>query len=253
MAHHFTPRACIVAMVSLLTLGAHAQLHPLTLNTTVNPPYTASYVEYFQNPMQVSLMIINDLPGAETRNIYIAGSIATLDGSIAVSIEGGQPWNAPPLEVPIGFSQFTGADLQPFIVNGGGQVQYTGITEEDIRLGLLPEGDYQICLQAFDYITNEPLSAGAPSDGCSNIFTVSYPPPPQLLNPACGQVVNGTQPQSVLFNWILPSGPPMGAMMQYHFKLVLLPEDADAIDPLSALETSMDPVWEDDVMSPQVL
>ena len=253
MATKLLLRPFVVAFVSLLTFGTRAQLDPLTLSTTVNPPYTANYAAYFQNPMQVSLMIVNEGLEAQTRDIYLAGSIATLDGSISVRIEGGQPWNAPPLIVPVGFSAFTGADLQPFIANGGGQVQYTGITEEDIRLGLLPEGDYQICLQAFDYITNEPLSAGAPSSGCSNIFTVSYPPPPQLLNPACGQVVNGTQPQSVLFNWILPSGPPMGAVVQYHFKLVVLPEEAEAIDPLSALETSMDPIWEEDVMNPQFL
>lgn len=252
MAHRSALRSSLTALTLLTIIGVRAQLNPLTLSTTVNPPYTASYVQYFQNPQQISVLIHNDLPGAVAHDIYLAGSISTMDGSISVTIEGGQPWNAPPLNVPVGFTAISGTDLQPFVSNAGGQLQYTGITEEDIRLGLLPEGEYQICLQAFDYFTNAPLSAGAPSDGCSNVFTVAYPPPPQLLAPACDQMVQGAQPQSLLFNWILPSGPPMGANMQYHFKLVLLTEE-NAIDPLSALQSSNDPVWEDDVLNAQVL
>lgn len=252
MIHRHPIRLCIAAFLLASTSLVHAQLDPLTLSTTVNPPYTASYVQYFQNPAQISVLIHNDVPGAVSHDIYLAGSIATNNGSIAVSIDGGQPWNAPPLIIPVGFTLLDGSDLEPFVSNSSGQVHYQGITEEDVRLGLLPEGEYQLCLQAFDYHTNEPLSAGAPSDGCSNFFTITYPPPPQLLNPACGGTVDGIQPQTILFNWILPSGPPIGALMQYHFKMVLLPED-DVIDPLSALQTSNDPVWEDDVMTPQVL
>lgn len=251
MIHRQLLRSCIVALLPLAP--SMAQQFPLMLSTTVNPPYTASYVQYFQNPQQVSVLVHNDFPGATDHEVYFAGSISTLDGTISVRVEGGQPWNAPPLHIPVGFSSLTGNDLEPLISNGSGQLQYSGITEEDIRLGLLPEGEYQVCLQAFDYITNEPLSAGAPSDGCSNIFTISYPPPPELLSPMCDELVDGLQPQTVLFNWILPSGPPIGASMQYHFKLVLLAEDDQAIDPLSALQTSMDPVWEDDVLAPQVL
>lgn len=251
MTHIHFLRLCTVAL--LLASGIlNAQEFPLMLSTTVNPPYTANYVQYFQNPGQVSVLVHNNFPGAVTREIYLAGSITTFDGTIAVTVEGGQPWNAPPLTIPVGFSSLSGTDLEPFISNSAGLLDYQGISEEDIRIGLLPEGQYQLCLQAFDYFTNEPLSAGAPSDGCSNYFTITYPPPPQLLSPACGATVDGIQPQTVLFNWILPSGPPMGAAVQYHFKLVLLPE-GDMIDPLSALETSNDPVWEDDVMTPQVL
>lgn len=252
MIHRPLLRLCIAAFVLANSSLLRAQLDPLILETTVNPPYTANYVQYFQNPGQISVLIHNDFLDAVPHDIYLAGSINTFDGSISVRIEGGQPWNAPPLNIPVGFTLLNGSDLEPFVSNSSGQVQYQGISEEDIRLGLLPEGDYQLCLQAFDYTTNEPLSAGAPSSGCSNIFTITYPPPPQLLNPTCGGTLNVAEPQTALFNWILPSGPPIGAMMQYHFKLVLLPE-GDMIDPLSALETSNDPVWEDDVMTPQVL
>ncbi|HPF90473.1 MAG TPA: hypothetical protein PLL57_07435, partial [Flavobacteriales bacterium] len=247
---HRIARHFLLAAALMIAVPALAQQYPLVLSTSVNPPYTASYVQYFQNPAQVSVLVHNDFLGAVSHDIYFAGSLSNDDGSIMVSIDGAQPWNAPPLFIPVGFSSFNGSDLEPFVSSGGGQVQYQGITEDDIRLGLLPEGEYRLCLQAFDYQTNTPLSA--PDAGCSNTFTVVYPPSPQLLNPACGSSVSGTQPQSLLFNWILPSGQPIGALMQYHFKLVLLPEE-DAIDPLSALQTSNDPVWEDDLMVPQLL
>jgi len=247
---HRIARHFLLVAALMIAVPALAQQYPLVLSTSVNPPYTASYVQYFQNPAQVSVLVHNDFLGAVSHDIYFAGSLSNDDGSIMVSIDGAQPWNAPPLFIPVGFSSFNGSDLEPFVSSGGGQVQYQGITEDDIRLGLLPEGEYRLCLQAFDYQTNTPLSA--PDAGCSNTFTVVYPPSPQLLNPACGSSVSGTQPQSLLFNWILPSGQPIGALMQYHFKLVLLPEE-DAIDPLSALQTSNDPVWEDDLMVPQLL
>lgn len=244
----------LLLALAMLACAVSVRAQQLVLSTTVNPPYTANYVQYFQNPQQITLFVRNEQVGAQPRDIYLAGSIATLDGHIAVRIEGGQPWNAPPLHIPVGVTTRNGADLQSFVTNSGGQVQYTGISEEDIRLGLLPEGEYQLCLQAFDYFTNEPLSDGAPSDGCSNIFTVSYPPPPELLTPHCAENVPMAMPQNVLFNWVLPSGPPVGAVVQYHFKLVLLPEDPTSIDPLSALESSNDPVWENTaLMAPALL
>lgn len=246
-------RICLAALLLASASLLQAQDFPLTVTPTVLPPYTASYVQYFQNPGQISVNITNNEPGAIPREIYLAGSITTTDENISVRIEGGQAWNADPLEIPMGGAVFDGTQLEPFVSNSGGQLQFLGISEEDIRLGLLPEGEYHLCLQAFDYLTNEPLSRGEPDAGCSFPFTITYPPPPQLLNPLCGGIEEGTQPQTILFNWILPSGPPIGAMIQYHFKLVLLPEDENTIDPLSALETSNDPVWEDDVMIPQVL
>lgn len=253
MVRRSLPRPFALALLIAPAFTARAQQYPLTLSTTVYPPYTASYVEYFQNPAQLSVSITNQ--GIEPRQIYLAGSIATLDGNIAVRVDGGQAWNAGPLYVPANMTTtFNGTDLEPFVTNSGSQVQYIGITEEDIRLGLLPEGEYQVCLQAFDYNTNEPLSAGAPSDGCSNPFTITYPPPPTLQFPTCGETVHGTIPQNLFFSWMLPSGPPIGAVVRYHFKLVMLPEDPSSIDPLSALQSSGDPVYEDDqLIAPSLL
>lgn len=52
--------------------------------------------------------------------------------------------------------------------------------------GMIPEGTYRICVAAYDYATNEPLSPeGA---GCA-IVSISYPVPPILLVPTCHSTV----------------------------------------------------------------
>lgn len=244
-------RTGIIGLLLVLAFVVNAQPAPLSLTTTIHPPYTASYVAYFENTDQLSVRVTNS--SNQDRNFYLAGTITTVDGSISVGIESGQSWIGGGLFSPANSSlEFIGAQLAPFLSNASGQLQYQGITEEDIRLGLLPEGEYEVCLQAFDNSTHEALSLSAPS-GCSRPFTITYPPPPQLLSPPCGQTVNGTIPQNLLFSWMLPSGPPIGALVEYRFKLVMLPEDPSVIDPLSALQTSNDPVWEGASPTPTLL
>ena len=111
MAHCYSHRNVVAFMASLCSTFALAQGEPLTINTQVNPPYSASYVDYFTSGTQVVITINNT--STEQRAVYLAGSLATLDGSTSASVAGGTPWNAPPLDVPPGSHQFTGADLQP--------------------------------------------------------------------------------------------------------------------------------------------
>ena len=154
------------------------QINPLQLNIQINPPYSANYASYFQGPQQMVLTIVNN--STTTYSIYLAGSVATLDGSISVSTNADSPWPGAPLNVPPGSNVYTGADLQPFAENTN--AIYTGITQQDVINGILPEGDYQVCLRAYNFNNQQPLSAAEPS-GCSNTFTINYPAPPQLLTP----------------------------------------------------------------------
>ncbi len=62
--------------------------------------------------------------------------------------------------------------------------------------GLLPEGDYQICVRAFDFRTEQPLSPDEPI-GCS-FFVVTLGSPPQLLLPICDDTIHQDFP---LITW----------------------------------------------------
>lgn len=218
-----------------------AQPFPLTISTNVNPPYTANYSSYFTSLNQISITVTNNSTSA--RSIYFAGSIATLDGEIYVRTNENQAWPGSALTIPAGSpgfpstTTFTGQNLQPFVQNSN--IEYGGITQQDIISGLLPEGDYQVCLRAFDYNTTEPLSPDEPG-GCSNVFTISYPQPPQIIQPECGSAFSATIPQNILFNWQLPVGVPPTVPVRYRFTLVML---GAGIDAQSALDNPVDPVY----------
>ncbi|MDQ3101875.1 MAG: hypothetical protein M3R08_10850, partial [Bacteroidota bacterium] len=239
----------LLLQAMLLPLCALAQPVPppplpnLTVNVQVMPPYNASYASYFQVPGQVLITIIN--PDPVIRLVYLIGSIATTDGNISVSTIGRNDWTAP-IAVPQGGTVVTTDLLQSFVQGSTSNVQFIGITETDIRSGLLPEGDYQICLQAIDWTTETWASMPEPM-GCSNIFTIAYPPAPVTLSPICEGTETAMEPQLMIFNWILPSGSPAGAVVEYNFRLSRWQE---GIDELTALQANVDLVHEAQTMQP---
>jgi TANFOR domain-containing protein len=230
---------CFTLFILMGTL--HAQTYPLTISIQVNPPYTANYASYFQSASQVLLTISNS--STTTYSIFLAGSVSTIDGSISVRSSEGSPWAGAPLDVPPGVHVYNGTDLQPFAE--GTNLEYTGITQQDILTGLLPEGEYQICMRAIGYNTLTPLSPAEPQ-GCSNIFTINYPPPPQLITPSCESSFDRTLPQNIIFSWQPPTGLPATANVRYRFTLVMLPEGIDAV---SALTNPVDPVYTTELLT----
>ena len=228
---------CIVTFQC--TFNLIAQPYPLSLNIQVSGPYTANYTDYYSGTSQVVLTIVNN--STNTYDIYLAGEISANNGAIRVSTSGESAWSAPALVVPPGSHSYNGSSLQPFAQNPN--ADYTGITLQDISSGLLPEGDYQICLRAYGYNSLQPLSPGEPM-GCSNVFTISYPPPPQIIAPLCGNTLIRSAPQNIIFSWQTPTGIPPSVSPRYKFTLVQL---TDGIDPISALDNPVDPVYETEV------
>ncbi len=238
-------------LIAAFLLSCIAQAQPpvppglpnLMVTVQVMPPYNASYASYFQVPGQVLINIFN--PDPVVRLVYLNGSIATTDGQIAVSSTGRNGWTAP-IVVPQGVTALSSTQVEPFLQGNASDIQFTGITETDIRSGLLPEGEYQICLQAIDWLTETMASQPEPL-GCSNTFTIAYPPAPVTINPICEGTETATEPQMLVFNWILPSGSPPGSVIEYNFRLARWQE---GIDELTALQSSVDLVQETQTMQP---
>src|SRR5690606_24664374 len=72
------------------------------------------------------------------------------------------------------------------------------IINQILQSGILPEGNYQICIRALDFNNNQPLSPDAPM-GCV-FFPVIYVQPPFLTYPMCEDSVTITNNMMVL-NW----------------------------------------------------
>ncbi|GGI23850.1 hypothetical protein GCM10008119_09720 [Pedobacter mendelii] len=115
------------------------------------------------------------------------------------------------------------------------QLEYTGITQDDfINKGGLPEGSYQLCIRAYDYDTNEPISSDL--TGCSNYFTISSLEPPTIISPMDEAEV--TNPLGLIFRWNTPVGTPPS--IRYKIRMV---EMLGNQNPNDAIMTAREPYF----------
>jgi hypothetical protein len=97
------------------------------------------------------------------------------------------------------------------------------------QTGILPEGNYEICLRAIDFFTQLPLSPEAPS-GCA-FFSILYAQPPFLISPICADSVTVTN-NIATFAWTPVSAPTLMPMLYdfYAVKLMAGQNPNDAIN-----------------------
>jgi TANFOR domain-containing protein len=212
----------IVGLISYTHVAA--QSNPINISIAVNPPYSTNFSDYISSPTQTVVTILNTSNDIQT--VFLAGSVTNLTASKSVRIPSNQVPQVPPLTLQPGVRILTGNELQ-FLINPN-SLEYNGLTQAEVLNGNLPEGLYQICLQAIDFSTLEPRSAAEPS-GCSNVFQVSFVQPPLLIGPTCGGEVGFFNPQNIIFTWTPPIGLPQGSVLSYQFKLVELQPGQNAI------------------------
>lgn len=232
--------------ILLLVFGLHqakAQLfdNPIIIEIAVLPPYSTGAVDYFTSSTQTVITVIN--PSPITFDVYIAGSITNISTQQGARIRPDVIPPVPPLKIEPGLRILTGNDLTPFV--SAGSLEYNGLTEQDAINGNLPEGEYQICLQMYDYTTQQIRSQPEPA-GCSNIFTIQFIQPPILIAPACSSEVMYLPVQNIVFSWI----PPPLALLQntilsYEFRLVEVPQ---GMTPIHAMQSVTVPVAQENTL-----
>ncbi len=225
-----TNKAVIVLLLALIPFLSKAQID---VHVTILPPYPSKLSDYLSRPQQVLLMVHN---GSNiNQNIQLRGEFA---GDNGISIRADQNYkSSTPVRLGPNETRTLGInDVQSlFDVN---KVTFSGITKSQfISQNGVPEGNYQICVQAFDYYTNKPLSESSPL-GCSNIFPVSNVEDPTIISPYDGQVVTALAGQNFVISWSTPSGAPPSA--QYTVKIVEIFGDKS---PADAFTSSMVPVF----------
>lgn len=244
-------RSLATITAALLGLFAHAQEnYPLSITVVVLPPYSPSISSYFSNSEAIAFTITN--PTTTTYQVYLAGWVRSEPGGeISATVEGGQPWSAPSLTVTPGGNYFTGETLLPILsMINGNPATVVGLDETQLRLGVIPEGTYELCLQVFDYLNPEVQLSNT---GCRD-FTVREGEPPVPLAPTCwddgtGEMVTPQTPQFINFVWMLPFGAVPGVTVSYAFRLVRIDNPSNA---QAALETSTDVVYEEEVFGTQL-
>ena len=224
----------VFIFVVLVTSFIQGQPFPVTITIAVSPPYPPKVNEYTSQPNKIMTTIMNT--SSTVQNVYILGMFSG-DNGIKVFTD-------PAYKMPEPLTLQPGIPYQMNRQNIGdvfdaNHLVFQNITKNEILYGSgLPEGDYTICLQAFDYQTGQAVSATEPQ-GCSNTFTVSDIEPPIILQPTCGQELSSSTPQDVNFVWTRPPGSPFN--VQFNFKIIeVLPYDRNIND---AINSATHPVF----------
>ena len=222
----------------LLSIAAKAQDIPLIVNVTILPPYSTDVSVYLGAADQTAISITN--PNLGAKRFFLAGSITNLASGQSIIIPASQNPGVPPIVVEGGATlNLAGTELQQYF--NSNSLQLNGISQQELINGNVPEGIYQLCLQAIDYETLQPLSLGEPV-GCSLPFPVVFVQPPITIAPACSTEVVSTNPQNIMFTWTPPIGILQGSNLQYRIKVAELPEGGN---PLQVLQSTTTPLVND--------
>ncbi|HOY05867.1 MAG TPA: hypothetical protein PLO67_10725 [Saprospiraceae bacterium] len=228
-----------------MTLAALAQgTYPLSVTTTLVPPFPLRFSDYeaFQNQVVVSIIRNNAQDQREYR-IYFRVMLENMsNGNNLSSRPGVRP--AEPIILPQGQSSLllTGADVEA--LQSGLRLSDFDVVGFNPSSGdqVLPEGTYSFCLTAHNFNTenipqDEQLSSGEGAS-CST-FPVTYYLQPQLTQPSpCPVTVNTDTDPNLPISWLVP-GLPGGSDVQYRLHFVTVPAGApDQVDPLQIINNS---------------
>ena len=228
-------RSSFLVFIFLFCFFTSGKSQPFPVNIIINvvPPYTSKVNEYMSQPNKIMVTLINT--SSAPVNIYLGGTI-TGEGGIKIYTDPSSKTQMIRLSAKIPYQLNIGNIQQLFDMN---HVMLQNINKNELIYGNgLPEGDYRICLRAYDYQTSEPVSPDDPS-GCSNTFTVTDVEPPVILQPVCDQEVIPKTPQNVIFTWTRPPGTPINT--RYDLKVIeVLPSDRNIND---AIKSAVHPVF----------
>ena len=228
-------RIAIIFLFGVVFISfCQAQQYPVTITIAVSPPYPPKISEYIAQPNKIMVTLVNT--SVQVSQVYIQGSI-TGEGGIKVYTDPNYKMPQPiALQPGIPFQMNQGNIQQVF---SSDHLVFQGIKKNEILYGPgLPEGNYTICLQAFDYNTNQQLSPLSPQ-GCSNTFMVTGLEVPIILQSVCGDNLKPATPQNIIFSWTRPPGAPVN--MQFNLKIIeVMPSDRNIND---AMQSASHPVF----------
>jgi len=208
--------------------SAHSQNYPVQIVVTAIPPYSFNLADYQNHPERILVKLINNSQAA--LNIQLAGSLTGISNGVSIKTKAGYSSNQ-----PVRMAANSVLDLDTYTISqlfDINSLDFTGTDRNTIlRTGGIPEGDYQFCVRAYNYRTQNAYSADVPV-GCSNIISIKNIEPPVILNPPSQATIASMPVQNMVFNWTIPPFAP--ANTQYDFRMVEVP---DNIPPAAAMFT----------------
>ena len=203
----------------LAPFGSWALFAQTQVQVTINvmPPYSAYLQDYAGVGQQIQVIVRNTTLAA--LDVRLPGRVEGDNGVLIQTLPNFRP-NRPLKLMPGETRILTRADLEgSFDLS---QINVEGLDKNLLYQGKpLPEGNYQLCIQAFDNRTSQPLSSGFPL-GCSPPFSVRTIEPPILISPLCDTDITPTTPQATVFTWSPPAGI-LPTQVSYTLRIIELP------------------------------
>lgn len=227
----------LTGMIMLLFADVYARQGTPQVNVSIQvlPPYPTKITDYASRPQLMLITIVNT--SRQQQRIQLRGEVSG-DNGIAIRTKPSYKSRQPIILNPGETRSLNGGDVAYFFDYT--QLNYENITQNEfINKNGLPEGVYRFCLRAFNYDTNEPLSADEPI-GCSNPFTISSLEPPTIIRPMAGEILSDAAGQVFAINWSTPPGTPPS--IRYRIRMV---EMLGNKNPNDALATATEPYFFD--------
>jgi len=206
----------ILATILLMTLAVvvvYGQ-RPIEIQVNILPPYPLDIDEYIDNYESYMVTIINH--SFVDQEIYMHAELVG-DNGVGVDVNDNYRPNAPLLIGAKEIITITGAELRDLNESmTTADINTVGFTQIQLALGLLPEGNYEMCISAFDWDTAFPMTVG-----CSFGFQTNFGGLPIIVTPFEDEEIPIVPMPSFPITWESSGWDPMMSMgFEYEIKIV---------------------------------
>jgi TANFOR domain-containing protein len=225
-----------ILLLLIFQYNVYCQSSDVNISINVVPPFSSHISDYTENPDKVVVNLYYNGTNPEGIDIYLHGQITGETGISVYTDPNYKPATSIHLQNAIPY-KLTADELSNLYSQEN--ILSEGISIDEISTsGLLPEDYYQICIQAYNFDTDEQVSADQPL-GCSNYFQITNSNPPIITSPYCESNINPQTPQNIYINWTIPEGV-NPVYITYLFRIIEIPVSS-GIDPVDAVNDASFP------------
>ncbi|GAA4441933.1 hypothetical protein GCM10023091_27880 [Ravibacter arvi] len=209
----------LASLMLMICTGVALQAQDLVrITVNVFPPYSPYIQDYPGLGNQVQVFVSNQSGKAQA--VRLLGRLEGDNGVVIQTLPNYRPLRPLQLEATDLNRMLSRMELENLFDLQ--QIDVQGMDKRLLYNGLpLPEGNYQLCIQAFDYASIRPLSSSFPG-GCSTLIPVRTIEPPVLISPYDTEVVRFQNPPAQVFSWSAPAGV-LPNKVEYSVRIIELP------------------------------
>lgn len=240
----------LLGLIVILLIKFSTALAQINVSVSLDPRFTPKLADFQSLDFSYVNVSISNV-GTRTYNVTF---YAELKGNNGVKINTKlkpKPTGEALVLNPGEFRNLTGSDIEELFK--GSTLDLNGLDYTKIaQTGNIPEGIYQICLQAFDNDNLEPLSSL--ELGCSPEISIQSAEPPQIITVngmGCGEDIEGALQLNTMFITWTPTLVIGATQPQYNIKIYELLNEATLND--NQVFSQQNPILNETVTAPTIV